>query len=151
MISYKKGKKSHRAAKFGGQDNKLKTFGGNFPNASSGIFYCNRSRYKFNHFILQLSKVPNSSNNRLLYLTFFIFLLILYKLFLNTFDPKNNVFVTHEYINYLRIFLNICYYLKLTRIFTVILVRNQNEELMNSLDREEFGPSDNNTDYNMYR
>ncbi|KAL4122890.1 hypothetical protein QTP88_015147 [Uroleucon formosanum] len=30
------------------------------------------------------------------------------------------------------------------------LVRNKNEELMNSLDREEFGPMDNNTEY-MYR
>jgi len=32
----------------------------------------------------------------------------------------------------------------------MISVRNKNEELMNSLDREEFGPSDNNTEY-MYR
>lgn len=33
-----------------------------------------------------------------------------------------------------------------------ISVRNQNEELMNSLDREEFGPSENNTEYiNTYK
>lgn len=59
--------------------------------------------------------------------------------------------IIYVYINYVRILLNILYYFKLTCIFTVILVRNQNEELMNSLDREEFEPSENNTDYNMYR
>lgn len=32
----------------------------------------------------------------------------------------------------------------------MISVRNQNEELMNSLDREEFGPSENSTEY-LYR
>jgi hypothetical protein len=35
--------------------------------------------------------------------------------------------------------------------YTIILVRNQNEELMNSLDREEFGPSENSTEDIMYR
>lgn len=33
----------------------------------------------------------------------------------------------------------------------MILVRNQNEELMNSLDREAFGPSENSTEDFMYR
>lgn len=33
----------------------------------------------------------------------------------------------------------------------MISVRNQNEELMNSLDREEFGPSENNTEDRIYR
>lgn len=35
--------------------------------------------------------------------------------------------------------------------YTMFSVRNQNEELMNSLDREEFGPSENSTEDIMYR